>query len=165
MAFNLKVNRLQLGLYKSSNHLQKLINNKYFCSQTFCHNKKVNLNTGLNNLNSHQFSTTSRVSFGVNRNQESDGARFKMVKFVGVFSAGVLAYLAYSMKSKQPDHLKTDSDRSNNEETIELDEKFNIDLNEVYEKCAVVFLSNPKVNLKFNIYCNKFFPINCINYV
>jgi len=57
----------------------------------------------------------------------------KLLKIGAVFMTGGLAYFLYNLK--------------NNENTIE--ENINLDLNEIYESCAVLFLSNPEVKILF----------------
>lgn len=95
-----------------------------------------------------KFSTTSPVLLGVNSKKQAgpnNGVGF--VKLLGVFGSGALAYLLYSTSQATPKKDKNEKKDTSDPVDI-MDEKFSIELNEVYEKCAVRFLSSPKVNYK-----------------
>ena len=90
-------------------------------------NKKINQSTNIN-----LFSTSSVLSFNKNKSesQYTDNVTTK-IKFLAVFITGALIYFAYVLRSKE----KSDN--------------IVLDLNDIYESCAFIFLSNPEVSFCF----------------
>ena len=85
-----------------------------------------NIITNTNCVNS--FSTSSQLLFGKNRyTQQYTENLKKKVKFIAVFVAGGFIYFLYHVKSKEKSG------------------EIVLDLNEIYERCAVLFLANPEV--------------------
>jgi hypothetical protein len=72
----------------------------------------------------------------------------------GLVIGTIVIYFLQNRPDKQKGILKIQFDNSDEEKdakNVELDIKIKVDLNEVYERTAVVFLSNPEVNFILNL--------------
>lgn len=139
--------------HKKNAYIKLFLSNQSSLVHNSCPRSNVNKVTKTSSYSSiKKFSTTSPVLLGVNSKKQAgpnDGARF--VKILGVFASGALAYLLYSTSQATPKKAKNEKKDTTDPVDI-MDEKFSIDLNEVYEKCAVRFLSSTKVNKKHVIF-------------
>lgn len=126
-------NRLSLLLKYSNNMIisniirLNLRNNLRYFYQLSSQKKIITKNEQIlkNSLLLFSNKTRSQKQFSENH--------IKLLKIGAVFMTGGLAYFLYNLK--------------NNENTIE--ENINLDLNEIYESCAVLFLSNPEVKILY----------------
>jgi hypothetical protein len=104
-------------------------------------------NGNKSNINFRYFSNTCSLQFISKNNLKSDynskknqQIKFLLLSFVtgiGVFS--LASYFSNLSKKKQ-------NIESNKNETNDLDLNLKLDLNEIYERCAILFLYNTQVN-------------------
>jgi hypothetical protein len=126
--------------------------------------RQINSNKFLNIFNNHfrielkLFKTKSNNK----NNENTEKSEFKYVNRMkkvsyyllamstGLVIGTIFIYLLQDRPKKQKEIIKINFDNSNEEKdakNAELDVKIKVDLNEVYERTAVVFLSNQEVSL------------------
>lgn len=67
-------------------------------------------------------------------------------KCVGLFASGVLFYMLVQENYK---NVSMRDLKASSSDESELEETLNLHLDEIYEKCAIEFLSNPQVSISF----------------
>ncbi len=136
-----RINCFQVN--RTNAYIKLFLSNQSLLGLNSCPKSTVNKVTKTSSYSFNKFSTTSPLLLGLNtRKTGSNDVRNNAFKLLGLFVSGVLAYSFYS--TFHTTHHK-DKNEKNEDHSSAMDEKFTIDLNEIYEKCAVRFLSNPKV--------------------
>lgn len=135
-------------LHTSIRQSSSIVKSYYLSSRTLSYKtnsvRKIINSFSDNKLNrSKQFFSTTSSLLANKSNAKTNNWEDGKQKFVLIFSSGVLVYLLYTYVRNKP---KSESISSGDNDQVDLTEKFGIDLNEIYEECAIAFLQNSQVN-------------------